>query len=191
MTFNPGSSRSGRIGVEVTVSDGKATGTGLAFFSVQPAGSLPADLDPATHNAVAGETVGIDLAPYIHATGMQRPELVDVEQPENTAVSFSASDTALSFTATVPGTYHVPYTVRQGRMTSTGMVRFDVSPDSREAATPSLQTMSPCWMPMAPLWWSHWPTIRIRRVVSCRSLPFPRPRIVVFPRWCWTASASG
>lgn len=136
VTFNPGSSRSGRIGVEVTVSDGKATGTGLAFFSVQPAGSLPADLDPATHNAVAGETVGIDLAPYIHATGMQRPELVDVEQPENTAVSFSASDTALSFTATVPGTYHVPYTVRQGRMTSTGMVRFDVSPDSREAAAP-------------------------------------------------------
>nr|WP_236027992.1 tandem-95 repeat protein [Bifidobacterium pongonis] len=136
LTFSPGSSPSGRVVVEITVSDGKATGTGLVSFSIRPAGSLPADLDSAAHGTVPGETVDIDLAPYIHATGAQRPELVDVEQPENTSVSFSASGTTLSFTAAIPGTYHVPYTVRQGRAASTGMVRVDVEPASREASAP-------------------------------------------------------
>lgn len=46
LTFNTGALASGRVGVEVTVSDGTATGTGMVYFSVKPANTLAAVIDP-------------------------------------------------------------------------------------------------------------------------------------------------
>ena len=40
LVFNAGSMSSGRAGIEVTVSDGQQTGTGMVYFSVKPANTL-------------------------------------------------------------------------------------------------------------------------------------------------------
>ena len=45
LVFNTGSATSGRVGVQVTVSDGQNTGTGLVYFSIRPANTLPATID--------------------------------------------------------------------------------------------------------------------------------------------------
>ena len=46
LVFNAGSMSSGRAGIEVTVSDGQQTGIGMIYFSVKPANTLGAVIDP-------------------------------------------------------------------------------------------------------------------------------------------------
>ena len=127
---------SGRIGVELTVSDGTAATTGIVFFAIHAADSLGAQIDPISQDAISAVPVTVDLSPYIHATGTHTPLLTDVTAPENTSATANGSDMTVSFTAASPGTYHVPFTVRQGRQQSAGIIRFNVSPTATERSTP-------------------------------------------------------
>ena len=136
LTFHAGSSQSGRVGVELTVSDGTHTGTGVAFFAIHAADSLPARIDPITQDAVSATPVTLDLSPYIHATGAGTPSLEDATAPEHTTVSLDGTANTLTFTAATPGTYHVPFTVTQGKQQSTGTIRFTVSPPTAERSAP-------------------------------------------------------
>lgn len=136
LTFHAGPAQSGRIGVELTVSDGTHTGTGIVFFAIHAANSLPARIDPVSQDVVSATPVTLDLSPYIHATGASTPSLDDATAPEHTTVSLDGSAKTLTFTAATTGTYHVPFTVTQGRQRSTGTIRFTVSPPTAERSAP-------------------------------------------------------
>lgn len=136
LTFNAGSQTSGRIGVTVTVSDGEATGNGTLYFTIKPANTLTAIIDPVVKTAVPGIETIIDLAPYVHGTSVQPAQLSQVDTPNNATTTTNTADMSITFTASEPGTYYVPYTIAQGSNTTNGLARVDVRPVAGEAAKP-------------------------------------------------------
>ncbi|NEG55843.1 Ig-like domain-containing protein [Bifidobacterium platyrrhinorum] len=136
LTFNTGSMTSGRVGVQVTASDGEQTGTGMIYFSVKPANTLAADIDPVVKSALPDTDTTIDLKPYVHATSAQPAQLSAVDAPDGASVTMNAADQTLQFKAQNPGTYYVPYTITQGSVPATGLARVEVQPATGEAAKP-------------------------------------------------------
>jgi neurocan core protein len=136
LTFNTGALASGRVGVEVTVSDGEATGTGLVYFSVKPANTLAAVIDPVVKTTTPDTDTSIKLAPYVHGTSMQPAQLSQVDTPNGTTTTTNAADMSVSFKATNPGTYYVSYTITQGSIPATGLARVEVQPVAGEASKP-------------------------------------------------------
>ena len=71
LVFNTGSATSGRVGVQVTVSDGQNTGTGLVYFSIRPANTLPATIDAVVKQTTPNTETTVNLKPYVHGTSAQ------------------------------------------------------------------------------------------------------------------------
>ncbi|TPF92976.1 Ig-like domain-containing protein [Bifidobacterium sp. UTBIF-78] len=136
LTFNTGALASGRVGVQLTVSDGQATGTGLIYFSVKPANTLAAIIDPVSKSTTPGTDTTIELEPYVHGTSSEPAQLGQVDAPDGTSATANAADMSISFKASKPGTYYVPYTITQGSMPATGLARVEVQPVQGEAAKP-------------------------------------------------------
>ncbi|KAB7787348.1 ATPase AAA [Bifidobacterium cebidarum] len=136
LTFNTGSQTSGRVSVQVIVSDGEATGTGVLYFSVKPANTLAATIDPVAKTTTPATDTIIDLAPYVHGTSMQPAQLSQVDTPNGVVITTNATDMSISFKATKPGTYYVPYTITQGTIPATGLARVEVQPVTGESAKP-------------------------------------------------------
>lgn len=136
LTFNTGSMTSGRVGVQLTVSDGEQTGTGMVYFSVKPANSLSADIDPVVKSTLPATDTSINLKPYVHATSAQPAQLSAADTPNGATVTVNAADLTLQFKANEPGTYYVPYTITQGSVPATGLARVEVQPAAGESAKP-------------------------------------------------------
>ena len=136
LVFNAGSMSSGRAGIEVTVSDGQQTGTGMIYFSVKPANTLGAVIDPVVKQTTPDTRTTIALKPYVHGTSVEPAELTAVETPSGAATTMNATDMSITFTASNPGTYYVPYTITQGSIPSTGLARVEVQAVAGDAAKP-------------------------------------------------------
>ena len=136
LVFNTGSAASGRVGVEVTVSDGQATGTGMVYFSIRPANTLAADIDAVVKQTTPGTDTTVELEPYVHGTSAQPAQLTSVEPPDKTNTTMNAADLSFTFKSDDPGTYYVPYTITQGSIPATGLARLEVQPAAGEAAKP-------------------------------------------------------
>ena len=136
LVFSTGSLTSGRVGIDVTVSDGRDTGTGTLYFSVRPANTLTALIDPVVAQTTPGTETTVDLEPYVHATSIQTPQLTGAEAPTGASVTANATDMTFTFTAQDPGTYYVPYTITQGTLPATGLARVEVQPVAGNAARP-------------------------------------------------------
>lgn len=136
LTFNTGALASGRVGVEVTVSDGTATGTGMVYFSVKPANTLAAVIDPVAKTTVPNTDTVVKLSSYVHGTSLQPAQLTQVDTPNGASTTTNAADMSLTFKATNPGTYYVPYIITQGSIPATGLARVEVQPATGEAAKP-------------------------------------------------------
>ncbi|MBW3091611.1 AAA family ATPase [Bifidobacterium sp. 82T10] len=135
LTFDPGTMESGRIGVEVMVSDGQDIGYGMVYFSVHPAGTLPATVDAVSVQTEPGRSITVDLGPSVHATSAQPVTLASAEAPSGAQVTLGP-DLSLSFEAMQEGVYHVPYVVMQTDVPTTGLVRVDVAHVSGDEAMP-------------------------------------------------------
>ena len=136
LVFNAGAATSERIGVEVTASDGETTGTGMVYFSIKPANTLAADIDPVVKSTLPDTDTTIELKQYVHGTSAQPAQLSSVESPGSTRATMNAADMTIQFTATQTGTYYVPYTISQGSIPATGLVRVEVQPSTKESAKP-------------------------------------------------------
>lgn len=134
ITFNAGDMTSGRVGVEITVSDGMATGTGFMYFSVKPANTLPAVIDPIAVATTPDTDTVIELKPYVHGTSTQPMQLSHVNTLSGASTIAHPSDLSIAFTASKPGTYYVPYTILQGSIPATGLARVDVHPVTKATA---------------------------------------------------------
>ncbi|WEV70135.1 Ig-like domain-containing protein [Bifidobacterium sp. ESL0775] len=136
LVFNTGSLTGGRVGVEVTVSDGMHTGNGLIYFSVRPANTLPALIDAVTKNTTPDTSTTVELKQYVHGTSAQPPVLSAVNTPTGTTTATNSADLSFTFKASNPGTYYVPYTISQGSVEAQGLARMEVQPVTGESAKP-------------------------------------------------------
>ena len=136
LVFNAGSMSSGRAGIEVTVSDGLQIGTGMIYFSVKPANTLAATIDPVVRQTTPDTRTTIALKQYVHGTSLEPAQLTAVESPAGVSATMNATDMSITFSASEPGTYYVPYTITQGSVPTTGLVRVDVQAVTGDAAKP-------------------------------------------------------
>lgn len=136
LVFNAGSMSSGRAGIEVTVSDGLQIGTGMIYFSVKPANTLAATIDPVVRQTTPDTRTTIALKQYVHGTSLEPAQLTAVESPAGVSATMNATDISITFSASDPGTYYVPYTITQGSVPTTGLVRVDVQAVTGDAAKP-------------------------------------------------------
>lgn len=136
LVFNAGSMSSGRAGIEVTVSDGQQVGTGMMYFSVKPANTLAASIDPVAKQTTPGTRTTIALKQYVHGTSVEPAQLTAVETPTGVSATMNATDMSITFSANDPGTYYVPYTVVQGSIPATGLLRMEVQAVTGDAAKP-------------------------------------------------------
>lgn len=185
LVFNTGSATSGRVGVQVTVSDGQNTGTGLVYFSIRPANTLPATIDAVVKQTTPNTETTVNLKPYVHGTSAQPAQLSTVEPPAKTSATMNAADLSFTFKATATGTYYVPYTVTQGSIPSTGLAH--VLRCSRPRANPPSQsqpTMWRCSVRTTPPSSNRSPTTWIRWAACCRSRrSMPTRRWASRPAW--------
>lgn len=127
LTFAADADAPGRVTVTLTVSDGRSTGNGTITFRCADRGSLPPLVEPASAAAAPDRPVTVDLAPYVHATGLQPVRLTSVTGPDGAEVQpVEGSPLMLRFRSPVPGTQYVPYRVAQGSVETTGLLRVDV-----------------------------------------------------------------
>ena len=136
LVFNAGSMTQGRAIVNVSVSDGMSVGEGTIYFTVRPANTLSVSIDPVSRTAVPNTPITVYLSDAVHATSMNAPQLTQVDAPERTSATMLSTDLAFTFQATDAGTYLVPYTVEQGSVAATGLVRIDVQAQQQEKAAP-------------------------------------------------------
>lgn len=136
ITFNAGAMNSGRATVKIGVSDGTAITTGTMYFTVRPANTLSASLDPVVKQTVADSETTVDLHQYVHGTSLEPAVLTEVESPNNATTTLHTANMSFSFKARDPGTYYVPYTVTQGTIPTNGLVRVEVQAPTKEHAKP-------------------------------------------------------
>ena len=136
LVFNAGSMPSGRAGIEVTVSDGQQTGTGMVYFSVKPANTLAAVIDPVVKQTTPDTRTTVSLKQYVHGTSAEPAQLTAVETPSGASTTMNAADMSFTFSAPNPGTYYVPYTITQGSIPATGLARIEVQTVAGDFAKP-------------------------------------------------------
>ncbi len=136
LVFSAGSAISGRITIELTVSDGRATGTGMAHFTIHAANSLAAAIDPVIRRTIPSTDTSIDLSDYVHGTSARIPRLTAVDPVQGATITMNASTMTLTFSATATGTFYASYTVIQGSIAATGLARVEVRAATGQSAAP-------------------------------------------------------
>lgn len=137
ITFRAIGGVQGRTDVPITVSDGTATGSGIARYDIRALGSAP----PVTNADHIVTQVGrsVTVSPLVNDTsnGREQLRLVDVdEELENARVTPAYADKTFTFVSDEPGTHYVEYTVAAGAQTAPGIVRVDVEDGSGEDLPP-------------------------------------------------------
>lgn len=136
LVFNTGSLAGGRVGIELTVSDGQTTGTGVIYFSIHPANTLPALIDAVTRTTTPDTSTTIKLKQFVHGTSAQPASLTSVSAPSGASTSINAADLSFTFRTSDPGTYYVPYLISQGSIEAQGLARIEVQPATDQSAKP-------------------------------------------------------
>ncbi|WP_243063658.1 Ig-like domain-containing protein [Humibacter sp. RRB41] len=112
--------------VALTVSDGKATGTGTLAVTIRPPTDVPIITEPFVATAVVGSE--ITISPLSHVRGGVGPvRLSAVPDKPDMTLNPDFDDGTFAFESSSPGTYYVGYTVTDGSTTATGEVRVVVS----------------------------------------------------------------
>ncbi len=123
--------------INVTVSDGSATASGVLVVDVRK----PQEVTPAANGdyAMAMTNQEIEVSPLDNDQGVNLAlASVDTPSPQPTKFTVDYSAKTFRFKASAAGTYYVGYTVTNGR-TSFGLVRIDVV-DKAAANRPPITT---------------------------------------------------
>jgi hypothetical protein len=113
--------------VTLTVSDGKAQGTGGLTLSVKQPGQVPIVAEPFVMLAYAGQE--ITVAPLDHVRGGTGTiRLNSVPSKPDTTITPSYGAGTFRFSSSVSRSNYVEYVVTDGAQTVTGLVRIDVAP---------------------------------------------------------------
>lgn len=118
--------------VAVTVSDGSRATTGFFVLDVRPADSLPPSAMPDFAFARPGENVTVrpldnDASPSGQPLRLTAARALD-DGLGRLAVNPERGEVNLSSPA--PGTYYIQYDIAAGEKTTSGLIRFDVQPET-------------------------------------------------------------
>ena len=112
--------------VTLTMSDGRAEGSGSLAITVKPAGQVPIVIEPWIALATSGEE--ITVRPMAHVRGGNaalRLNAVPAKAGVTIVPSFDAG--TFTFESDVVGTHYLEFTVTDGDQNATGLVRVDVA----------------------------------------------------------------
>ncbi|MDP9028184.1 MAG: Ig-like domain-containing protein [Actinomycetota bacterium] len=121
--------------VTLTMSDGRAQGSGSLAVTVKPIGQVPIVIEPWIALATAGQEVTV--RPMSHVRGgnaILRLNAVPTKAGVTIVPSFDAG--TFTFESTVIGTHYVEFTVTDGTQNATGQVRVDVSAPPNSTTKP-------------------------------------------------------
>ncbi|CAN5316816.1 Ig-like domain-containing protein [soil metagenome] len=111
--------------VTLTMSDGRAEGSGSLSVSVKPAGQVPIIVEPWVALAVSGQEITIRPMSHVRGgTGTLRLNAVPAKAGSTIEPSFEAG--TFTFESDEVRTHYVEFTVTDGDQTATGLVRVDV-----------------------------------------------------------------
>ncbi len=112
--------------VTLTMSDGRAEGSGSMAITVKPVGQVPIVIEPWIALATSGEE--ITIKPMSHVRGGNGPLRLNAV-PAKAGITIVPSFDAGTFTfeSDVVGTHYVDFTVTDGEQNETGLVRVDVA----------------------------------------------------------------
>lgn len=120
--------------VTLSVSDGRAAGTGSLAVTVKPAGQTPIIADPFVVLAYAGQEVRIE--PLSHVRGGTGPIRLGAVPPKPGATITPSLDRGVvRFVSDEVRTHYLDYVVTDGEQTATGVIRVEVAapPDAGTA----------------------------------------------------------
>jgi hypothetical protein len=112
--------------VTLTMSDGRAEGSGSLLITVKPVGQVPIVIEPWIALATSGEQ--ITVRPMGHVRGGNGPlrlNAVPAKAGATIVPSFDAG--TFTFESDVAGTHYIEFTVTDGGQNVTGLMRVDVS----------------------------------------------------------------
>jgi len=113
--------------VTLTVSDGKAQGTGGLSVSVKQPGQVPIVAEPFVVLAYAGQEITVSPLDHVRGgTGTIRLNSVPAKPDTTITPSYGAG--TFRFTSAATRSNYVEYVVTDGAQTVTGLVRIDVAP---------------------------------------------------------------
>jgi large repetitive protein len=125
LVYSDGGVTAGIKTISVTVSDGKAAGTGSVSVTVKAAGKVPIIADPFLQVATAGQP--LTIAPLSHVRGGNGPiRLGNVPAKTEVTITPSYDAGTFQFESTSVGTHYLNYVVTDGTQSVTGVVRVDV-----------------------------------------------------------------
>ena len=114
-----------RKDVSLTVSDGRAVGTGILAVFVRPSGTVPILTD--SYSVVTTAGAEITVSPLEHVRGGSGPlRLSSVPSKPNVTITPNFDDGTFLFVSSEPGTHYLDYGVTDGAQTATGQLRVEV-----------------------------------------------------------------
>lgn len=135
ITFDEGANAASSRTVQLEVSDGRAKGAGSLNIDVR----VPAEMRLVTEPFGAVTTVGEELVVhplrYVRG-GSGNVHLSALPAKPDVSLTPDYSDGTFRFSSTVAGTHYLEYSVADGALTASGIVRVDVLPPPNRATTP-------------------------------------------------------
>ena len=135
VVYTDAGSSSDAKSIGLTVSDGRATGTGTLSVSVRPAGSVPIVAEAFVVLATAGAEVTV--SPLDHVRGGSAPlRLSSVPTKPEVTITPDFDGGSFRFASAAIGVHEIEYAVTDGALTATGRIRVDVSAAPDANSTP-------------------------------------------------------
>ena len=124
----------GRKGLPVAVAAGVRVGDADAQLEVLA--NVPEDQLPLLDEYLSAAVITVSTSPLPPLAMPSLPVVFTARRPSGAATTMNATDMSITFTASNPGTYFVPYTITQGSIPSTGLARVEVQAVAGDAAKP-------------------------------------------------------
>ncbi len=125
VVFSEGGSASALRAVALTVSDGRAAGSGSLAVTVKAPGQVPIIVDPFAQPAYAGQEITVSPLDHVRGgTGTIR--LSGVPAKPGATITASLEAGTFQFSSDQVGTHYLDFVVTDGSQTATGTVRVEV-----------------------------------------------------------------
>ncbi len=135
VVYTDAGSSSDAKSIGLTVSDGRATGTGTLQVTVRPSGSVPIVAEAFVVLATAGAEVTV--SPLEHVRGGSAPlRLSSVPAKPDVTITPDFDGGSFRFASSAIGVHEIEYAVTDGALTATGRIRVNVSAAPDANSTP-------------------------------------------------------
>ncbi len=135
VVFDEGRAEGRTRAVSLVVSDGRDEGAGAMSVAVRAPGDVPLVAEPFVARATAGEEIRIEPLRHVRG-GSGQVRLSAVPAKPDVVVTADFDGGTFRFTSGAARTHYLEYSVTDGTLTATGLVRVDVTAPPDRDTTP-------------------------------------------------------